>query len=54
MPSGGNVLEREKFFIQKYYKENPDKSLNIMCTANINANQMEFESEVINEQEGND
>lgn len=39
-----NILEREKYFIQKYYKENPEKSLNIMCTANINADQMELEN----------
>lgn len=30
-----NILEREKYYIQKYYKENPEKSLNIMCTAKI-------------------
>ena len=39
-----NILEREKYFIRKYYKENPEKSLNIMCTANINADQMEIEN----------
>lgn len=46
VPKTENILEREKYYIQKYYKENPEKSLNIMCTANINANQIEFESEV--------
>lgn len=30
-----NILEREKYWIQKYYKENPSLSLNIMQTANI-------------------
>ncbi len=30
-----NILEREKYYIQKYYKECPEKSLNIMCTANL-------------------
>lgn len=28
---GENILEREKHYIQTLYKENPDKSLNIMC-----------------------
>lgn len=44
VPITANILEREKYFIQKYYKENPEKSLNIMCTANINADQMEIEN----------
>ena len=35
VPQGVNILEREKFYIQKYYKENPEKSLNIACTSNI-------------------
>ena len=30
-----NILEREKYFIQKMYKENPEKSLNIACTSNL-------------------
>ena len=30
-----NILEREKYWIQKCYKEKPHKSLNIMCTANV-------------------
>ena len=45
VPKDLNILEREKYYIQKYYKENPEKSLNIMCTANIDANQIELESE---------
>lgn len=32
---GDNILDREKYWIQKYYKENPDLSLNIMQTANL-------------------
>lgn len=27
-----NILEREKYYIQKYYKDNPERSLNIACT----------------------
>ena len=45
VPTNENLLEREKYYIQKYYKENPDKSLNIMCTANVNVNQIEFDLE---------
>lgn len=41
VPITENILEREKYYIQKYYKENPKKSLNIMCTANVNVNQIE-------------
>ena len=33
--NGENILEREKYWIQKYYKENPSLSLNIMQTANL-------------------
>lgn len=47
VPESENILAREKYYIQKYYKENPEKSLNIMCTANINANQIELECEVM-------
>lgn len=43
VPKSENILEREKYYIQKYYKENPEKSLNISCTANINETQIEFE-----------
>lgn len=46
VPITENILEREKYYIQKYYKELPEKSLNIMCTANIDANQIEIECEV--------
>ena len=42
VPRTENILEREKYYIQKYYKENPEKSLNIMCTANINTEQIQF------------
>lgn len=35
VPAGENILEREKYYIQKYYKENPEKSLNIACTSNL-------------------
>lgn len=38
-----NILEREKYWIQKLYMENPDKSLNISCTAGLNPEQMSFE-----------
>ena len=41
VPITENILEREKYYIQKYYKENPKKSLNIMCTANVNVNHIE-------------
>lgn len=37
-----NILEREKYWIQKMYKENPSKSLNISCTAGLNPEQMSF------------
>lgn len=36
VPKGENILEREKYWIQKMYLENPRKSLNISCTANLN------------------
>ena len=35
VPYGENILEREKYWIQKLYKENPNLSLNIMQTANL-------------------
>lgn len=35
VPQGENILEREKYWIQKLYKENPELSLNISCTANL-------------------
>ena len=40
VPKGENILEREKYWIQKLYLENPEKSLNILCTANLNPNQL--------------
>lgn len=42
VPKTENILEREKYYIQKYYRENPDKSLNIMCTANVDTEQMQL------------
>lgn len=33
VPKGGNILEREKHYIQLLYRENPEKSLNIACIA---------------------
>ena len=32
VPKSGNILEREKYWIQTMYRENPEKSLNIACT----------------------
>lgn len=32
VPKSENILEREKHYIQLYFNENPEKSLNIMCT----------------------
>lgn len=32
VPKTENILEREKYYIQKYYMEDPERSLNIMCT----------------------
>lgn len=43
VPKTENILEREKYYIQKYYKENSEKSLNIMCTANLNSDQISME-----------
>lgn len=43
VPKTENILEREKYYIQKFYKENSEKSLNIMCTANLNPEQLQFE-----------
>lgn len=53
VPKNVNILEREKYYIQKYYKENPEKSLNIMCTANIDVNQVEFDAELLKGAENN-
>lgn len=36
VPKSENILEREKYHIQKCYNENPDKSLNIMCVKTKN------------------
>ena len=35
VPESENILEREKHYIQLHYKENPEKSLNIMCTKGV-------------------
>lgn len=35
VPLGCSILEREKYWIQKFYKDNPKKSLNIMCTKGV-------------------
>lgn len=43
VPKNTNILEREKYYIQKMYKENAEKSLNIMCTANLDTRQQEIE-----------
>ena len=43
VPKTENILKREKYYIQKFYKENPEKSLNIMCTANLNPEQLQFD-----------
>lgn len=38
VPKSENILEREKYYIQKLYRENPEKSLNISCTKGIQTN----------------
>ncbi len=35
VPKTENILEREKYYIQSLYKENPEKSLNIACTKGV-------------------
>lgn len=35
VPQGTNILEREKYWIQKLYLEHPEKSLNIALTKNL-------------------
>lgn len=35
VPEGENILEREKYWIQYYFKANPSKSLNISQTAQL-------------------
>lgn len=43
VPKSENILAREKYYIQKYYKENPEKSLNIACTKGVSdIDQLEF------------
>lgn len=39
-----NLLEREKYWIQKLYLENPTKSLNIACTSGLNPAQISFDN----------
>lgn len=45
VPKGENILEREKYYIQLLYQENPEKSLNIACISGVKTkdpNQIEF------------
>lgn len=35
VPKSENILEREKYYIQKLYSKSPEKSLNISCTKGI-------------------
>ena len=37
VPKGENILEREKYYIQKYYKADPKRSLNIACISGLEA-----------------
>lgn len=48
VPTTENILEREKYYIQKYFKECPEKSLNISCTQELRKGQimMEFEEDI--------
>lgn len=39
--TGESLLEREKYWIQRCYREAPEKSLNIMCTAGLEQFKME-------------
>lgn len=38
VPIGENILEREKYWIQALYRENPNLSLNIACTKGVISN----------------
>lgn len=51
--SGNNILEREKYWIQKCYKENPNLSLNIAQTKNIVYSDDDLEEIKQNEQNNN-
>ena len=35
VPKGENILEREKYYIQRFYKEDPERSLNVACTKSV-------------------
>lgn len=45
VPKGENLLDRETYWIQKCYKENPEKSLNISQTATAKKELLEHEQE---------
>lgn len=45
VPLGCNILEREKYWIQKFYRDNPEKSLNIMCTANMSLANIDLDAD---------
>lgn len=51
VPKMTNILEREKHWIQTLYKENPEKSLNIACTAGLSD---QGQITIDNEMEGED
>jgi hypothetical protein len=45
VPRSENILEREKYWIQRLYMENPEKSLNIACTRGLGEqNQINIEN----------
>lgn len=41
VPKGGNLLEREKYWIQKCYLENPTLSLNIAGVSNLKSKELQ-------------
>lgn len=53
VPKGENILEREKYWIQTKYRENPELSLNIMCTANLLPTNEGFTEEELNAKKAN-
>lgn len=53
VPSNENILDREKYWIQKLYKEHPDLSLNISQTKNIISSDEELEENENNGQTNN-
>ena len=46
VPKNENILEREKYWIQKLYKEQPNLSLNIMQTANLITDKNQLKKEI--------